>query len=70
MRWGVPGFVLCCLALLTYLPPPPRTHTPHASSPSPLPGIGPKVAACVALFSLDKHDSIPVDTHVWQLALR
>lgn len=35
-----------------------------------LPGVGPKVAACVALFSLDKHSSIPVDTHVWQLSLR
>ena len=35
-----------------------------------LPGVGPKVAACVALFSLDKHDAIPVDTHVWQFALR
>lgn len=34
-----------------------------------LPGIGPKVAACVALFSLDKHDAIPVDTHVWQIAV-
>ena len=33
-----------------------------------LPGVGPKVAACVALFSLDKHDCIPVDTHVWQFA--
>jgi hypothetical protein len=35
-----------------------------------LPGVGPKVAACVALFSLDKHDAIPVDTHVWQLATK
>lgn len=35
-----------------------------------LPGIGPKVAACVALFSLDQHHAIPVDTHVWQLATR
>ena len=35
-----------------------------------LPGVGPKVAACVALFSLDKHDCIPVDTHVWHLALQ
>lgn len=35
-----------------------------------LPGVGPKVAACVALFSLDKHDSIPVDVHIWQLAGR
>ncbi|KAK9805430.1 hypothetical protein WJX73_005270 [Symbiochloris irregularis] len=35
-----------------------------------LPGVGPKVAACVCLFSLDKHQAIPVDTHVWQLATR
>jgi len=27
------------------------------------------VAACACLFSLDKHDAIPVDTHVWQLAV-
>jgi N-glycosylase/DNA lyase len=32
-----------------------------------LPGIGPKVAACIALFSLDQHHAIPVDTHVWQV---
>jgi len=35
-----------------------------------LPGVGPKVAACVALFSLDKAQAIPVDTHVWALACR
>lgn len=35
-----------------------------------LPGVGPKVAACVCLFSLDKHQAVPVDTHVWQLACR
>ena len=29
-----------------------------------------QVAACVCLFALDKHEAIPVDTHVWQLALR
>lgn len=33
-----------------------------------LPGVGPKVAACAALLSLDKHGCVPVDTHVWQLA--
>lgn len=33
-----------------------------------LKGVGPKVAACVALFSCDKHSAIPVDTHVWKLA--
>jgi endonuclease III len=35
-----------------------------------LPGVGPKVAACVCLFALDKHAAVPVDTHVWQLAVR
>lgn len=33
-----------------------------------LPGVGPKVAACIALFSLDQHHAIPVNTHVWQIA--
>lgn len=32
-----------------------------------LPGVGPKVAACVCLFSLDKHAAVPVDTHIWQV---
>mmetsp|Transcript_23585 Transcript_23585/g.33010 ORF Transcript_23585/g.33010 Transcript_23585/m.33010 type:complete len:152 (-) Transcript_23585:30-485(-) len=35
-----------------------------------LPGVGEKVASCVCLFSLDKHDDVPVDTHVWQIANR
>jgi N-glycosylase/DNA lyase len=34
-----------------------------------LAGVGPKVADCVALFSLDQRGSIPVDTHVWQVGL-
>ena len=33
-------------------------------------GVGPKVADCVALFSLDQIDAIPVDTHVWTIAVR
>ncbi|CAI2175227.1 1498_t:CDS:2 [Funneliformis geosporum] len=33
-----------------------------------LSGVGPKVADCVCLMSLDKHNAIPVDTHVWQIA--
>jgi hypothetical protein len=33
-----------------------------------LSGVGPKVAACIALFSCDQHAAIPVDTHVWKLA--
>ena len=35
-----------------------------------LPGVGQKVADCVALFCLDKYDVIPVDTHVIQIARR
>lgn len=33
-------------------------------------GVGRKVADCVALFSLKQGDSIPVDTHVWNIARR
>eukprot|EP01134_Creolimax_fragrantissima_P007382 CFRG7382T1 len=33
-----------------------------------LPGVGPKVADCVCLMSLDKTAAIPVDTHVWAIA--
>lgn len=32
-----------------------------------LKGIGLKVADCIALFSLDCNNSIPVDTHIWQI---
>ncbi|XP_019906990.2 N-glycosylase/DNA lyase isoform X1 [Esox lucius] len=35
-----------------------------------LPGVGPKVADCVCLMSLDKACVVPVDTHVWQIAKR
>ncbi|OIT27279.1 PREDICTED: N-glycosylase/DNA lyase OGG1 [Nicotiana attenuata] len=35
-----------------------------------LPGVGPKVAACISLFSLDQHHAIPVDTHVWKIATK
>jgi len=35
-----------------------------------LPGVGPKVADCVALFSLDQAGAVPVDTHVWAIARR
>ena len=33
-------------------------------------GVGRKVADCVALFSLRGDECIPVDTHVWNIAIR
>lgn len=35
-----------------------------------LPGVGDKIADCVCLFSLDKDEAIPVDTHIRQIAQR
>lgn len=49
-----------------------RDHVPYRDAQvalTELPGVGPKVAACACLFSLDKHQAVPVDTHVWQLAV-
>mmetsp|Transcript_161 Transcript_161/g.271 ORF Transcript_161/g.271 Transcript_161/m.271 type:complete len:511 (-) Transcript_161:260-1792(-) len=34
---------------------------------SECPGIGRKVASCIALLSLEKTDEIPVDVHVWRI---
>lgn len=33
-----------------------------------LPGVGPKVADCVALYGLHYGEAVPVDTHLWQAA--
>ena len=32
-----------------------------------LAGVGPKVASCVCLMSLDKHNAVPIDTHMFQV---
>ncbi len=32
-----------------------------------LPGIGPKVADCVALYALGHGEAVPIDTHVWRV---
>jgi hypothetical protein len=45
---------------------------PHAEARAALlelTGVGMKVADCVCLFSLDKADVVPVDTHVWKIAV-
>jgi N-glycosylase/DNA lyase len=45
---------------------------PHAQARSALlelTGVGMKVADCVCLFALDKSHVVPVDTHVWKLAV-
>ena len=34
------------------------------------PGVGPKVADCIALFGLGFHMVVPVDTHIWAVATR
>ncbi len=31
-------------------------------------GVGPKVADCVGLMSLDQLDSVPIDTHMWKIS--
>lgn len=35
-----------------------------------LTGIGTKVANCISLYSLDKYEVVPVDTHIWKISQR
>ncbi|MCA0361432.1 MAG: hypothetical protein LCH41_10295 [Armatimonadetes bacterium] len=35
-----------------------------------LPGVGPKLADCIALFGLGFDEAVPVDTHVWAAVTR
>jgi len=35
-----------------------------------LPGVGPKLADCVALYGLQKLEATPMDTHLWQAMAR
>lgn len=46
------------------------THDEARGQLMQLPGVGRKVADCICLFSLDQTQSIPVDTHVFQIASR
>ena len=34
------------------------------------PGVGPKVADCIALFGLAHDHVVPIDTHIWKVATR
>lgn len=57
----------------------PRKATAHDEAPTykraheqllELTGVGPKVADCVCLMGLGWGEAVPVDTHVWQIAMR
>ena len=59
--------------------PPPGRHVPETPQASYrtarealllLSGVGPKVADCVCLMGLGWGQAVPVDTHVWQIAVR
>lgn len=49
--------------------PPPTYKTAHEQLLQ-LCGVGPKVADCVSLMGLGWGEAVPVDTHVWQIAMR
>ena len=44
------------------------SHAEARTSLTKMHGIGAKLADCISLFCLDKDESVPVDTHVWQIA--
>lgn len=48
---------------------PPTYKTTHEKLLT-LTGVGPKVADCVCLMGLGWGEAVPVDTHVWQIAMR
>ncbi len=35
-----------------------------------LPGVGPKLADCIALYAFDRTEATPLDTHLWQAVTR
>ncbi|XRA96347.1 N-glycosylase/DNA lyase [Pycnococcus provasolii] len=47
----------------------PQSYEEVLTALTQLTGVGRKVSACVCLFALDQHCAIPVDTHVWQIAV-
>jgi hypothetical protein len=69
LRKGEEGGAGLCVCVCVHIDNPdtyPHTHT-HTHTQEALttfPGVGRKVADCVALFSLDQKGAIPVDVHV------
>jgi N-glycosylase/DNA lyase len=49
--------------------PPPTYRAAHEALLQ-LSGVGPKVADCVCLMGLGWGESVPIDTHLWQIAQR
>ncbi len=47
-----------------------RPYAEAKSALMALPGVGAKIADCVCLFSLDKDEAVPVDTHIRQIVQR
>ena len=47
-----------------------RPHLEVREALSQMHGIGSKLADCIALFSLDKDEATPVDTHVWKITCK
>ena len=47
-----------------------RPYADAKSALMALPGVGAKIADCVCLFSLNKDEAVPVDTHIRQIVQR
>ena len=46
----------------------PQSHAEVQKTLTEFHGVGRKIADCVALFSMDKDEAVPVDVHIWRMA--
>lgn len=44
----------------------PKSYAAVVEELESLPGVGPKLADCIALYAFDRTEAAPVDTHLWQ----